>query len=137
MSTEQGLLAEKIFEVECLKRGFRIYAPICDNHGIDYSIKLTKNKSVSVQVKSTFSPDLRYPNKPSYKIAVRKGYDSRKYKSKDFDFMAAYIFEIDTWYIIPISELQKTTIRLNPRSDKCKFYKYINAFHLLSTSPHP
>lgn len=137
MSTEQGILAEKLFEIECLKRGFRIYSPICDNHGIDYSIKLTKNKSLSIQVKSTSSVDLRNPSKPSYKIGTKKGFDSRRYNEKDFDFLAAYIFDINTWYIIPISEIKTTTIRLNPKSENCKFYKYINAFYLLGTGSHP
>jgi hypothetical protein len=136
VSVSQGRLAECIFESECLRRGFHIYEPIVDNHGVDYLIK-NGSDYISIQVKSTYSVDLRYPNKPSYRFSMRKGHDTRNYDEGDFDFAACYAFQINTWYIIPMSELGKKTIRVNPASPNCKYYKFINSFYLLSTNPHP
>jgi hypothetical protein len=84
-------------------------------------------------VKSTAKADMRYPNKPSYKINVRRGADCRAYEKDEFDYYAIYLIDIDIWFIIPFCEVQsKTTIRINVSSPNCSLRKYMGAFDLLS-----
>jgi len=134
MSTEQGSYAELTFATLCLKHNIEIASPVVDVHGYDFIINVNE-QWLKIQVKSTSKPDIRYPNKPSYKIHVRKGATSMAYKENDFHFCAVYIIPLDLFYIIPICELNKTTIRINPDSNKCKFYKYKDNFKLLMPSP--
>jgi hypothetical protein len=129
MSTSQGCLAEAIFITECIKRKIEILQPVVDIHGYDFVIK--SKKYHSIQVKSTSKPDMRYPNKPSYKVNVRKGAYSRAYEKGDFDFIAAYLIDIDQWYIFPLDKINSTTVRINPNSPKCKFSIYKDAWNLL------
>jgi len=131
MSIEQGTLSEHIFTTELLKRNFDVYLPVIDN-GVDCIIK-NKNGYKSIQVKSTHKPDMRYPNKPSYKINVRRGFDSRPYDKGEFDFFAIHLIDIDVWYIIPFKEVaSKSTIRISNMGLNCKYAKYKYAFHYLT-----
>lgn len=131
MSTQQGSFAELVFAAKCIKNKIEIAKPVVDVHGYDFLINVNDNW-LKIQVKSTSKPDRRYKNKPSYKIHVRKGASSIAYNKNDFHFCAAYIIPLDIFYIIPISELNRTTIRLNPNSDNCKFSKYKDNFLLLT-----
>ena len=136
MSTTQGCLGEHIFITECIKRNIQINQPINDIFGYDFVIK-TPMGYKSIQVKTTLKADMRYPDKPSYKIQVRKGANSEAYKRSDFDYLAAYIISLDIWYIIPFKELNKTTIRVNPESSKCKYAPYKMRFDLIGGVTHP
>ena len=130
MSSYQGKIAENIFANECIKRNYEILNPVIDRHGYDFVIR--SDKYLRIQVKSTSKPDKRNPNKLTYKIQCRKGATSRAYEPDDFDYLAAYIIPLDMWYILPMSCLNKTTIRINPDSDKCKFKQYKEAWDLIS-----
>lgn len=130
MSIEQGKFAEHIFASKCIENKIELLSPVVDVHGYDFVIK--KNGAwLRIQVKSTSKADTRYPNKPSYKVQVRKGNKKTAYSSDDFDYCAVYIIPEKIFYIIPIEDLNKTTIRINCRSDKCKFHKYKENFSSL------
>jgi len=130
MSIKQGLIGESVFITECLKRNFEIYSPIVDT-GVDFLINV-KGRYKKIQVKCTAKPDTRYPTKPSYKINIRRGFDNRAYDKGEFDFFCIYLMDINTWYVVPLKDVEsKTTIRINDRSDKGIYAKYRNAFHLL------
>lgn len=130
MSTTQGCLGEAIFITECIKRNIQVNQPINDIYGYDFIIK-SKLNYLAIQVKTTLKPDMRYPGKPSYKIHVRKGANCEAYKRSDFDCLAAYLISLDIWYIIPIEEINKTTIRINPNSSKCKYAQYKENWSML------
>ena len=127
MSAYQGRYAEQIFIVEAMKRGLHIYKPVCDVNGIDFIIQLRK-KLIKIQVKSTSVEKSNRPN--TYQVCVRKGYDCTHY-TDEFNYLAAFIIPLNTFYIIPIKELNKTTIGINPNSNKCKFFKYKEAWNLI------
>jgi hypothetical protein len=134
MSIEQGIFAEFAFATKCLKHNIEIAKPLIDVHGYDYLINVNDNW-LKIQVKSTSKPDTRYNKETSFKIQCRKGATSTAYNENDFHFCAAYIIPFDLFYIIPISELNKTTIRINTESEKCKFNKYKDNFRLLMPNP--
>ena len=128
MSISQGRLAESVFQVESLRRQFMIYKPVCDIKGIDFIIQSKVKAFLRVQVKSSLNP---YKNN-RYKICVRHGHDSRAYTKDHFDYMACYLMYHNLWYIIPIKELNKTTIGINIDSPKCKYHQYKERWDLLT-----
>lgn len=134
MATLQGHLCEQVFSVECIKRNIPIYKPIADLYGVDFIIG--SNKLIRIQVKSTLKKDPRYKGSgSSYKICVRHGAKSRAYENQ-FDFVAVYLMPVNIFYIIPISMLNKTTIRINPDSSRCKYYNFKERWDLIEGS-HP
>lgn len=121
-----GCLSEAIFITECLKRNIPIYQPIADVYGVDFVVG---NNLLKVQVKSTHYADTRYKTSTTYKVQCRHG--SNKKYDDHFDYLAAYLAVIDTWYIIPLIDIDSKCIRINPDSDKCKYKNYNSAFDLL------
>jgi hypothetical protein len=101
-------------------------------YGIDF---IVGNELKKIQVKSTFSSDKRYPNKPTYRVKFTKGYDGRAYEDGDFDYAAVYIALVDSWYIIPMADIGSCTLRMNPDNDDCKWNKYNEAWHLINDAP--
>lgn len=131
MSIEQGLFAESVFITECIKRNIEIAQPIVDKWGYDFIIHY--HGYIKVQVKSCSAADIRYPNKPTYKINVRKGKHSRdSYNEGDFDLLACYIIPLDIWYLIPFKDITATTIRINPSGVKDRYNLYKDNFSLIS-----
>lgn len=129
MATLQGHLCEQIFSVECVKRNIPIYKPIADLYGCDFIVG--SKRLIRIQVKSTRQKDPRYKGKDkSYKICVRHGAKSKAYKNQ-FDFMAVYLMPESIFYMIPIYMLNKTTIRINPNSNKCKFRDFKERWDLI------
>ena len=132
MSIHQGRIAESIFRAESLKRNLKIFAPVCDDHGCDFII-YNGVEYFRIQVKSTRKPDVRKSNVPTYKFSICRGANARSYDGNEFDYVACYIMDLDIWYIIPIaSVLNKTTIRINPKSKNCKYFQYRDNFRVLS-----
>jgi len=131
MHSLQGCIGEAIFITECLVRNIPVYQPVADIYGVDM---ITGHDLKKIQVKTCSKIDDRYKSSTSYKVQCRRGAACVAYDN-EFDYMAAYLIPIDTWYIIPIKELNKTTIRVNPSSEKCKFHKYKKAWHLINNSP--
>lgn len=130
MATLQGSYAQAAFVKECLERKLEISEPIVDIYGYDYLINISKNTHLKIQCKSVSIPDKRNKNNKTYKINVRHGAQGKAYKDQ-FHFMVAFIIPLNLWYIIPIEELNKTTIRVNPFSTNCKYKKYLNSWFLI------
>lgn len=129
MSKMHGCIAESIFTTECLVRDIPIYQPVADMYGIDFIVGHDLKK---IQVKSTFVSDRRYEDKPTYKVQFSRGSESRRYDDGDFNFAAVYLYLLDVWYIIPEEHLNFKTIRINPNKITCKWYRYMEAWHLIA-----
>lgn len=127
MSNKIGAIAEQIFIAESLKKDIFPSTPIVDCQGYDFLIEIG-DSFAKVQVKSVAKKD---PSRNSYKCNVKRGFDGRSYDKGDYDFLAVYIFSMDIFYIIPFDSVSATTIRMNPDSNKCKYKKFLNAWHLL------
>lgn len=127
MSTKIGTIAEKHFELECLKRGIPIFEPILDDFGIDYIVK-TPNGFKTIQVKSTQKP---CQERSVYKVSVIRGGDGRKYCTGDFDILVVYLFDVDMFYVIPSCINTARTIRINTESSRCRYYPFKERWDLL------
>ena len=55
----------------------------------------------------------------------------RKYQANEVDFYAIYIWYIDTFYIIPFEEVEKSSVTLDPKNDNNKYSQYKNNWELL------
>ena len=84
-----------------------------------------KAQFVRVQVKSTMFKD-----RGGYSCTVR-GSDG-PYEGDPFDYLAAYIFQEDVWYIIPAElVVGQGSIALYPNLKGAKYGPYKEAWHLL------
>lgn len=124
-----GMIAEKKFSIKCIEYGIHIFKPIMDNNGVDFIVK-TKSGFSCIQVKSTKSQDKSRPG--SYKFCIKRGCDNRAYSKGDYDFLAAYIIDLNICYLIPFKEINSKTIRINPSSLKCKYKKYRESWCLIT-----
>ncbi len=61
------------------------------------------------------------------------------YSAASVDFFAFYIIPEDLWYIVPITELKraKFAVFLNPYHRKNRYFRYLEAWHLLKRSSSP
>lgn len=119
MSKVQGELAEMVFQVEATRRGIIVSKPYGDNQLYDF-ISEHNGKMKRVQVKST----TRYES-GAWTATVKKygnNGKSMKYEPNDFDVLAVLV-SADTWYLIPLYEINRSSIRLNGVKDKFSEYK--------------
>jgi hypothetical protein len=86
-----------------------------------------------VQVKSTM-----FNRKGCYECLcfwsrVSKTRQSKQYSKADIDLVAAYVVPEDLWFLIPVSELQTTTLYLPPRAraSSSKYGRFLEAWDLL------
>jgi hypothetical protein len=88
-----------------------------------------KGRFVRVQVKSTMFKD-----RGGYSCTVR-GSDG-PYQGDPFDYVAAYVFQEDLWYIIPAElVVGQGSIALYPKLKDAKYAPYKEAWHLLREVP--
>lgn len=129
ISSQQGLYAESIFITQCIKRGLNICQPVMDISGIDFIIEVN-SKAVRVQVKSTRTLYQLKSGSNFVKVSTKRSSKHMAYDNQ-FDILAVYIIVYDCWYIIKIKS-PDLCLRINPTSDKCKYYKYKEAWDLIS-----
>ncbi len=59
-TSAKGTIAEHRVAIELLSRGFEVYAPLVDDHGIDFVIRWTGGDFCEVQVKAVAGKDDRW-----------------------------------------------------------------------------
>lgn len=127
-----GTIGESEFLAKATRKGFRISKP-CGTYPYDFIVDNGKTLN-KVQVKTgTCYNKKAYSYTVSVKRKINKN-DCQAYKSKDFDYLAAYVLPLDSWYIIPIAELVSVKgIALFPhiRYSDSKWEKYREAWGLL------
>lgn len=110
-----GSAIESLFDFVAMSRGFIVSAPRTDDSQYDRIID-SKKKLYRVQIKAR-----RGSGEKSMVIRITKS-NSKNYTKKDTDFIALYIEDNDSWYIIPIANC-KHIFRLNIVKDKLDVYK--------------
>lgn len=128
MSLRIGEIAEMRFKLMALELNIPTFEPVIDLYGVDF-ITLKNKNPIKLQVKSTLRADEK--RKYSYRINVNHGFNGKAYAVDTFDYLVVYLFDIATWYIIPLSVVNATTIRINPNSEKCKYISYKEKWSLL------
>ena len=110
----KGDIAEKLFELECIKRDIPVYAPVNSGSRDDYVIVIDGEfKKVQVkykcEYKDTVSADfIKTQNGRSHNL---------KYTQDEIDMFFVYNPDKDEWYNIPMSLSESNnsvTIRTTP-----------------------
>ena len=107
-----------------VERGLAVTRPHGDSKSYDVGVEHGGRFS-RVQVKSTMFKD-----RGGYSCSVR-GSDG-PYQGDPFEYLAAYVFQEDLWYIIPAEiVVGQGSIALYPRLKNAKYGPYREAWHLL------
>lgn len=128
-----GELIEAIFQVQALQRGFIVSKPFGDSAKYDFVLDF-EGKLSRVQVKTTNHLYKKTANaKGCFIVKTSRCSGKWRYKSKDVDFIAVYVTEKDTWYIIPVSAVCSRSIGLYPHvvGSKSKNEIYKESWDLL------
>ena len=127
----RGELSELAFTYKAAGLGFGVAKPYGDSERYDFILD-SGNKLWRVQVKSTTT----LLNGRYHVNSHRRTYGKvLPYSPSEVDFMVAYIIPEDTWYLIPIEDIQEKTsllfcARKDPRGPGL-YGKYREAWHLL------
>ena len=120
----RGEWAELRFMARAAEHGLCIAKPWGDMARYDFAVE-HNGRFLRVQVKCT-----KYKRGRSYQCHVT--HNKLPYAPNQVDFIAAYVIETDTWYIIPTSALNNQIhITLSPHLKDSKYDKYKEAWHQL------
>jgi PD-(D/E)XK endonuclease len=122
-----GDLAEMIFMRKAASIGFSVSKPWADSERYDFVVGSGK-VLWRVQVKSVRAKAAR---RPHYRVALA-GSGSVPYTADDIDFLVAYIFPEDTWYVFPVFLIaNRAAFCVTPMSKRSPFEKYREAWDLM------
>lgn len=115
-----GAIAEFKFVTLCLERDFEPHLPITP---MPWDCLITcPAGDVKVQVKATRRT---YGN--GFIVTTGVGCGRKDNISEDVDVVACYVLPLDTWWLIPRSDLTGKTTKLYPQNEsKGKYKKYQN-----------
>jgi hypothetical protein len=127
----RGEWVELRFMMRAIELGLHLNKPWGEVMPYDFVIE-HEGRFVRVQVKSTMFKD-----RGGYSCTVR-GSDG-PYEGDPFEYLAAYVFQEDLWYIIPAEMVVgQGSIALYPKLKGAKYGPYKEAWHLLRTGlPSP
>lgn len=129
---QKGDIAEKLFELECIKRDIPIYAPVNSATRDDYVVVID-GEFKKVQIKYvSLSTDEKVC--VSFTKAQNGRSTNLKYTEDEIDLFFVYCPDFDEWYNIPMS-LSSTsrTIALRgpnykPKNNQTKGVRYTTEF---------
>ena len=130
-AVHRGELAELAFMRKAASLGFAVAKPWGDSDRYDVIVRF-ENTFWRVQIKSVLG---KSPSRDHYRVQTA---DSRKhtYSAKDIDFLVAYIFAEDIWYVIPAHIVEnKKSLCLTPGSKRSSVDHYREAWNLMMRSP--
>jgi hypothetical protein len=120
----RGEWVELRFMMRALELGLHLNKPWGEVMPYDLAVE-DAGQFMRVQVKSTMFKD-----RGGYSCSVR-GCDG-PYEGDPFEYLAAYVFQEDLWYIIPAElVVGQGSIALYPRLKGAKYGPYKEAWHLL------
>lgn len=123
----RGELAELAFMRKAANLGFAVAKPWGDSDRYDVVVRFEKT-FWRVQIKSVLG---KSPSRHFFRVHTN---DSRKnaYSAQDIDFLVAYIFAEDVWYVFPAHVVeQKKSVCLTPGSKKSRFEQYRENWDLM------
>jgi PD-(D/E)XK endonuclease len=124
-----GELAELAFMRKAASMGFAVAKPWGDNDRYDVIVRF-KKIFWRVQVKSVIASK---PTHSSFRVKTVGGSHSR-YSADEIDFLVAYIFAKDAWYIFPTDIIAgRDSVSVRPESKRCRLIKYREAWDLMKS----
>jgi hypothetical protein len=122
-----GELAELAFMRKAASMGFAVAKPWGDSDRYDVIVRSEKI-FWRVQVKSVITSK---PSKRSYRVKTTHG-ANWTYSADEIDFLVAYVFPKDCWYIFPAAVIAgRDSACVRPESPKCRLIQYREAWNLL------
>jgi len=120
----RGEWVELRFMMRAIELGLHLNKPWGEVMPYDFVVE-HKGRFVRVQVKSTMFKD-----RGGYSCTVRGS--EGPYQGDPFEYLAAYVFQEDLWYIIPAAlVVGEGSIALYPKLKCAKYGPYKEAWHLL------
>lgn len=133
-SKPKGDFAELAFALKASALGMTVAKPFGDSRPYDFVLE-SGQTMLRIQVKSAFNP---YRGGYQVSSTTREAGSLRIYSKNDIDFIAAYIFPLDVWYIVPVTAIEgnPTHLRLFPQGSRFKhagkFEECREAWHLIT-----
>lgn len=132
-SLHRGQIAELAFMRKAANLGFSVAKPWGDADRYDVIVRVGRT-FWRVQVKSVLG---KAPSKLHYRVITtggRKGSLPRTpYSREQIDFLVAYIFPEDIWYVFPAHVIENhTCVCVTPGSKKSRSEKYREAWKLMN-----
>jgi PD-(D/E)XK endonuclease len=124
---QRGDVAEMVFMRKASSMGFAVAKPWADGEPYDFVVRAGR-VFWRVQVKSVRS---KRAHRKHYRVLashrLRIGYTA-----DEIDFLAAYIFPEDTWYIFPVAFVEtRKVVCVTPKSKRSAMEKYREAWKLM------
>ncbi|HEX6803852.1 MAG TPA: group I intron-associated PD-(D/E)XK endonuclease [Terriglobales bacterium] len=128
----RGQLAELIFIRKAASLGFAVAKPWGEGERYDAIVRY-HSMLWRVQVKSVLPKER---SRSSYRIRTAGGRGLRHtpYSVDEIDFLVAYIFAQDLWYVFPASVIEhRESIIVNPGCQRSKYEPYREAWDLMKS----
>lgn len=123
----RGELAELAFMRKAASLGFFVAKPWGDSDRYDAVVR-SGSVFLRVQIKSVRA---KSPGRSYYRVHT-VNHLKLPYKSDEIDFLAAYIFPEDTWYIFPAEVVAgHKSLCVSPGLERSKFQRYREAWNLM------
>ena len=125
---KKGSFYEYKFFSEAMKRGYEIFVPAGDHLPQDCHLVNTNDEVFRIQIKGT-SSQYREAKTPRYRITAKVGSKKKGCQiisCDKVDFLAAYVENLDIFYIVPCDKISATNVWLYPdaKNSKGRFEKY-------------
>jgi len=129
----RGELAELAFMRKAANLGFAVAKPWGESDRYDVVVRVEKT-FWRVQVKSVLALT---PSRPHF-VVQTKNSRGKTYSRDDIDFLVAYIFARDLWYVFPAHVFeQKKSLCVKPGSKKSRLEQYRENWDLMRSSGVP
>jgi hypothetical protein len=128
MRIDYGKYGEQIFAAELLLRGLVPLWPGVESLPYDLVFLNSVSCATRVQVKTSTQT-----KSVELDVAVCTRGRKQKYTKEHVDIIAIHTMTTGDWYLIPVEVITRS-VSINPRSSRCKWAQYKNAWHLLTES---
>ena len=126
----RGELAELAFMRKAAALGFAVAKPWGDCDRYDVIVRLGK-VFWRVQIKSACAK----PSTRTHHRLKTTGSRNVPYSREEIDFLVAYIFPEDAWYVFPVALVEnRKVICVSPGSKRSRFEQYREAWDLMRAS---
>ena len=123
----RGELAELAFMRKAAALGFALAKPWGESDRYDVVVR-AGNVFSRVQIKSVWSV---YRSRSHYRVKTSSKFNA-PYTASEIDFLVAYIFPKDTWYVFPVALVEnRKVLCLSPECKRSKFEPYREAWKLM------
>jgi hypothetical protein len=123
----RGELAELAFMRKAATLGFAVAKPWGDCDRYDVIVRIGKI-FWRVQIKSVWSKALGRPHYRVWTTGSRKSL----YSADEIDFLVAYLFPEDIWYVFPVELIEnRRAVHIRPGLKRSSFEQYREAWNLM------